>query len=61
MSSEVKSAINNLIKILSIFRRTSPFHNLSDEERKEVISTLNDTIEKLKKVKEAMENENTEA
>lgn len=55
MNSEVKIAINNLIKILSILRKTSPLHNLSHEEKKEIIATLDETIEKLKKMKEAME------
>lgn len=55
MSSEVKSAIGDLIKVLNILRKTSPFHNLKDEEKKEVIKALENAMEKIEKLKEAME------
>jgi len=55
MISEIKNAINNLIKILIIFRKTSPLHNLSNEEKEEIIIVLNETMEKLKKIKEEIE------
>ncbi|MCS7098297.1 MAG: hypothetical protein NZ922_04910 [Candidatus Methanomethyliaceae archaeon] len=55
MSSEVKAAIGDLIKVLNILRRTSPFHNLGEEERKEVIKALEDVMERIRKLREGME------
>jgi hypothetical protein len=55
MISEIKESINDLIKILSILRKKAPFHNLDDNEKKELINILEEISKKINKIKEEIE------
>lgn len=52
MISEIKESINDLIKILSILRRKAPFHNLDENEKKELINILEEISKRINKIKE---------
>lgn len=52
--SELKETIGDLIKILSILRKTSPEHRLSEGEREAVIKSLDAAVSRLEKIREDM-------
>lgn len=53
-SSELKETIGDLIKVLSILRKTSPEHRLSEAERDVVIKSLDKAVSRLEKIREDM-------
>ncbi|MBC7113811.1 MAG: hypothetical protein H5T34_07375 [Candidatus Methanomethyliales bacterium] len=53
-SSDIKEAIGDLIKVISVLRKTSPDHRMSEGQKEEIIKYLDSARSRLEKVREGL-------
>jgi hypothetical protein len=52
LTSSVKETISEMIKIQQVLRKTSPNHKMNDDEKKQVLLSIEKAEENLKKMRE---------